>query len=89
MKHSIKLIATVALIMAGVATAYAFTNTDRENSFIQLGNIEGQQLQLHKANLAIDEQIAELEAQKLSNSTMWQTMESERVALHDSLFSVN
>ena len=64
-------------------TAYAMMPSERENQFIQLGNIEGQQLQLHKA--AEQERIDS--AQRLLDySTQWQTMESERIALRESLF---
>ena len=86
MKNSIKLAISAAILITGTATVFAIMPSERDNQFIQLGHIEGEQLQLHKANIAIDEQIAALETTKLDNATQWQTMESERVALHDSLF---
>lgn len=83
MKNSYKLAIASVIFFIPMLTAYAMMPSERENQFIQLGNIEGQQLQLHKA--AEQERIDS--AQRLLDySTQWQTMESERIALRESLF---
>ena len=83
MKNSYKLLIAAAIFMIPMATVFAMMPSERENQFIQLVNLEGQQFQLHK--MAEQERIDS--AQRLLDySTQWQTMESERQSLHDSLF---
>lgn len=83
MKNSYKLAIASVIFFIPMATVFAMMPSERENQFIQLGNLEGQQLQLHK--MAEQERIDS--AQRLLDySTRYQTMESERQALHDSLF---
>ena len=86
MKNSYKLLIATAIFMIPMATVFALSNTERENQFILLGNLEGQEVQLANANNQLRAQIVDIQAQIEANSTMWQTIESQRKSLHDSLF---
>ena len=85
MKNSIKTLLAVGIIMTGVLTAYAVMPSSeerhREDLAIMKGNIQGQQIQLHLANLKIQANIDLELAQKADNSNQYVTLDSQLQAL--------
>jgi hypothetical protein len=84
MKNQYKVLIATAVLMIPMATAFAIMPSDKENQFIRLGYLEGSQMEIHK--MAEQERIDS--AKRLEDyAIQWQTMESERQSLHDSLFN--
>ncbi len=80
-KKGAMLLAGILTSMLGILTAYAITAqpNERELQFIQYGELEGQQIQLHEASEV-------LRAQILANSERWEALEIEQGQLWADLF---
>lgn len=79
MKTQYKLAIASGVFFIPMVTAFAMMPNDKEQKFIELGKLEGQEVEIHKQ---ADLKRAELE----QLSTDWQTIENQRITLHDSLF---